>query len=271
MGIENMLIKQYRDNLDFLIGLKNYVGNIDNRIHDSAMVLIIDYLKAMHPEIKNENWNVKMGSQTGTDIEGFVDGKQKVIGELKTTKPCGTFDFGAQQKLTILKDLQFLESASVENKYFFVIDSESFDIIKDKYQKKFPTLKIINILSLDKDNTVVSNDMVIDELDHIEKTSIISNNDWDIEIKLTEGPINGFFFNIPQKYQHFIQEGEIIIINDLNEKMYCNTVASMGKSRISKNLNNWYKAKKFQPGDKFYLKKVDERKFKVVGIKSATI
>ena len=256
MNTEGILMKQYRENLDFLIGLKNFIGNIDNRIHDSAMVLVSDYLKAKHPKIKNDDWNFKMGSQIGTDIEGIVDGGQKVIGELKTTKPYGLTDFGAKQKEMILKDLERLESANVKNKYFFVIDSDSFNILKDKYQKKFPNVKIVNILKPEKGDSITPKDTLM-------------GNGGDVEIKLTEGPIKGYFFNIPKKYQHLIQEGNIEIINDLGETMYCNTVPSMGKCRIAKNLNNWYKMKMFQPGDRFYLKKFGDKKFKVVSVKRA--
>lgn len=267
MNTEDMLMKQYRENLGFLIGLKNFIGNINNRIHDSAMVLVRDYLKAKHPEIKNEDWNFKIGSQSGIDIEGIIDGRPKVIGELKTTKPYGSTDFGAQQKTTISKDFERLESAYVENKYFFVIDSESFNILMGKYQKKFPSVKIVNILKQGEEGSITTKNMSIEETNHIEETFTVSDNEWDIEIKLTEGPIDGYFFNIPTKYQHLIQEGDIDIINDISETMHCNTVTSMGKGRITKNLNNWYKMKKFQPDDKFYLKKLDDKQFRVVSIK----
>ena len=125
----------------------------------------------------------------------------------------------------------------------------------------------MNILKQGEEGSVTTKNMSIEETNHIEETFIVSDNEWDIEIRLTEGPINGYFFNIPTKYQHIIQEGNIDIINDIGETMHCNTVPSMGKGRITKNLNNWYKMKKFQPDDIFYLKKLDDKQFRVVSIK----
>lgn len=267
MVSNSLLIKQYRKNFEFLIGLKNFIGNIDNRIHDSAMVLVEDFLKVTHPEI--EDWDFKMGSQNGLDIEGSIDGIHRVIGELKTTKPYGTTDFGAQQKATILNDLERLESNDIEYKYFFVIDSNSLDILLKKYHDKFPTVNMVNILNIENENLNTQGENKNKDKTNIEDVVPIMNNEFDIEIKLTEGPINGYFFNIPKKYQHLIQEGNIEIINDLGDKMYCNTPKSMGKSRISKDLNDWYNMKKFQPNDMFYLKKLEDRKFKVVSIKRA--
>lgn len=264
MKISDKLMKQYRENLDYLIQIKRTIGNINNRIHSSAIQLAELYLIDKFPEV--ESWESKEGSESGIDIVGKKDGKPFVIGELKTTYPYGQTDFGAQQKNTIKKDLQRLEDAYVPHKYFFIINKESFDILHKKYQDSFPSVKIVNILEPEVEfktpEKFGEKSLRDKELQPFESTA----KDWDIEVKLTAGPLNGGFFNISTKYHHLIEEGNIDIINDEGGLMHCNTVQSMGKGRVTKNLKPWFKMKKFKPDDKFFLKKIGHQKFKVVGI-----
>ena len=263
MPIYEELYNQYKKNLEYLIRIKGIIGNLDNEIHTSAMQLIKIYLKEQHPEI--QDWEFKEGGQAGIDIEGKKDNKLMVIGELKTTNPYLENDFGAAQKKNIIKDLERLENAYLPYKYFFIVNKESFSILHERYRKIFPSVKIINIMDPEMEyskNETVNTTYVKNKQNNISKPSV----EWDVEVKLTQGPITGGFFNISTKYQHLIEEGDINIINDEGAVMHCHTVQSMGTSRIARNLNIWFKKKRFQPGDKFFLKKIGQQKFEVVSI-----
>ena len=73
MKISDKLMKQYRENLDYLIQIKRTIGNINNRIHSSAIQLVELYLLDKFPEI--ENLESKGGSESGIDIVGKKDEK----------------------------------------------------------------------------------------------------------------------------------------------------------------------------------------------------
>ena len=125
--------------LSKLIELKGILGNIDNDIHFLASFMANSFLKEEHGiEIDLD----KPEGQSGLDIE-----VEDIAGEIKTTIPYHDKDFGANQKTHILKDLERLELSSANYKYFFVIDSRTEKILKQKYSKKYPSVRIINLLT----------------------------------------------------------------------------------------------------------------------------
>ena len=80
----------------------------------------------------------------GLDIE-----ESNIVGEIKTTIPYLAKDFGAKQKEGVERDLSRLEKLKVRKKIFFVIHEKTEQILRAKYEKKYPSVEIINLLKVD--------------------------------------------------------------------------------------------------------------------------
>lgn len=129
-NIQNMLRK--------FLELKAIMKNIDNNVHFLVSIAANSYLKEKHGiEIDLE----KAPGEGGLDIE-----VRDIVGEIKTTVPCGNGDFGAAQKDHIKSDLERLELSFAKYKYFFVIDREAERILRRKYGSKYPSVTIVNLL-----------------------------------------------------------------------------------------------------------------------------
>jgi hypothetical protein len=123
--------------LSKLIKLKKILGNLDNDIHFLASFMANSYLKEKHGlEIDLS----KPEGKSGLDIE-----VGDIAGEIKTTFPYYDKDFGANQRKNIIKDIERLELSPAKYKYFFVIDNKTERILRQRYCKKYPSVKIINL------------------------------------------------------------------------------------------------------------------------------
>jgi len=127
-----------RTALSKFLELKKHMGNIDNDIHFLASCLANLFLSKKHGVTINLG---KAVGSSGLDIE-----LETIVAEIKTTIPYLENDFGAAQKREIKKDLERLENAKTEYKYFFVIDSKTERILGQKYSKRYPSVRIVNLL-----------------------------------------------------------------------------------------------------------------------------
>jgi hypothetical protein len=117
---------------------KEVVGNIGNDIHYLALHLANSFLKEKHGAIVDFS---KPPGSAGLDIE-----LDDIVAEIKTTIPHLPNDFGAAQKREIKKDLERLEFSSEKNKYFFIVDNHAERILRAKYARDYPSVKIVNLL-----------------------------------------------------------------------------------------------------------------------------
>ena len=118
--------------------LKEIFGNMGNDIHYLALHLANTFLR------KNHHAAVDFGKPAGSaglDIE-----LEDIVGEIKTTIPHLSHDFGAAQKREITKDLDRLETSSAKYKYFFVVNHKTEQIVKAKYIRNYPSVKVVNLL-----------------------------------------------------------------------------------------------------------------------------
>lgn len=127
-----------RTALSKFLELKKHIGNIGNDIHFLASYLANSFLSKRH------NVTIDLGKAVGSsglDIE-----LETIVAEIKTTIPYLENDFGAAQKREIKKDLERLDDTRAEYKYFFVIDDGTERILRQKYSKNYPSVKIVNLL-----------------------------------------------------------------------------------------------------------------------------
>lgn len=119
--------------------LKEIIGNINMDIHFLASYLANSFLTKRHGVTIDM---AKAVGSSGMDIE-----LEQVVAEIKTTVPYLEDDFGAKQKETIRKDLERLENADKKHKYFLLTDDKTEQILKRKYSKHYPSVKIVNLLN----------------------------------------------------------------------------------------------------------------------------
>ena len=117
---------------------KEVVGNMGNDIHYLSLHLANSFLEEKHGV--SVDFSKPPGS-AGLDIE-----LEEIVGEIKTTIPHLSHDFGAAQKREIKKDLERLELSSEKHKYFFIVDNHTERILKSKYARDYPSVKVVNLL-----------------------------------------------------------------------------------------------------------------------------
>jgi len=120
--------------------LKEHIGNIGNDLHFLASCLASSFLKERHHVTIDLT---KAAGRAGLDIKS-----EEIVAEIKTTIPYLENDFGAAQKREIRKDLERLENSPEKHKYFFVVDDRTERILRHKYSKNYPSVKIVNLLNV---------------------------------------------------------------------------------------------------------------------------
>src|SRR5271166_4986649 len=79
----------------------------------------------------------------GLDIdEQTIDGR-RVVAEIKTTTPYSLTDLGSQQRASFVGDFKKLNAAAADLKFFFVTDRSSFELMRMKYARQIPGVRIV--------------------------------------------------------------------------------------------------------------------------------
>lgn len=132
--------------LNYLIGVKIALGNLNNDLSFIGTLLIKTYL---HRRFRVTNFDAaeKPQGAPGIDIECRTTDGKTIIGELKTTKPYQP-GFGAAQRTSILKDLTRLVNTPADYRFMFVIDPDAFLALCNKnFAAKAIGVEIIDLLT----------------------------------------------------------------------------------------------------------------------------
>lgn len=136
--------------LDYLTRFKDGLGNLNNNIGFFATLLAKEYLVktlAIPPFDAAD----KAQGAPGLDIDLRTANGRRVIAEIKTTHPYKLDDLGSKQLETFKKDAERLRSESADHKFFFLTDSETFDIMKKpRYRELFHGIRVILLPSGDE-------------------------------------------------------------------------------------------------------------------------
>jgi len=126
-----------------LMGLKSIQGKIHN---DSSFIATLSAKKFLCAKYKEINFDAtdKAQGAPGLDIDFRTKDDSRIIGEIKTTFPYKKHDFGANQQDNIMNDLRKLQSENADEKYFFLTENESFNILKkDKYKDYLNGISVV--------------------------------------------------------------------------------------------------------------------------------
>ncbi|MCM3390240.1 hypothetical protein M3649_19260 [Ureibacillus chungkukjangi] len=125
-------------------GFRRIIGNIDNDLSFLGCLLIKEFLIERH-SCSALNMALKPQGSPGLDIDEKTRDGKRIIGELKTTYPYQENNLGANQKVNFIKDFEKLQQNDADYKYFFVTESKTFEIVRNKYSQY---LKGINLVLL---------------------------------------------------------------------------------------------------------------------------
>lgn len=112
---------------EMLAELKQIQGNASNDISFVATLLAkqylasrfgVDFCAAEKPQ-----------GAPGIDIDIATAAGERIVGEIKTTVPYQTVDFGAQQAAMFKKDFVKLANADAAHKFMFVTERKTFEVL----------------------------------------------------------------------------------------------------------------------------------------------
>jgi hypothetical protein len=131
--------------LSHLCKMKALLGNVNNDVSFLATLIVKRYL--------SERFGIEFDAAAkaqgapGIDIEAKTKDGQSVVGELKTTTPYQP-GFGAQQKVSIRKDLARLANHSADHRIMFVIDADTYRTICTKiFSSTAPGVEIVDLVT----------------------------------------------------------------------------------------------------------------------------
>jgi hypothetical protein len=129
---------------DFLSRMRAIQGNTSNDYSFLACILAKRWL-AERFDIGDFDAAAKPQGAPGLDIDLLTRDGKRIVGEIKTTVPYSgaKHDLGAQQKASFQKDFSKLNRAEADYKFFFVTDTATFDIVRQRYAQEIPGVEIV--------------------------------------------------------------------------------------------------------------------------------
>ena len=88
---------------------------------------------------------MKLGSDSGVDIVGYLNYKETVVGEVKSTIPYGGNRLGAAQAKSIKHDLDKMKGYPNSSKYFFILDNMAKTAVLHSFQDELEDIKVLAI------------------------------------------------------------------------------------------------------------------------------
>jgi hypothetical protein len=136
--------KKLLEEINSDISKKKELSGINNKIHSNAVKLAANYLKNIHQDM--QRWETKLGPEPGVDIVGYLNDKETVVGEVKTTIPLkGGNRLGGAQAESIKRDLDKMKWYTDSSKYFFILDNIAKIAVLHSFQNELEDIKVLVI------------------------------------------------------------------------------------------------------------------------------
>lgn len=136
-----------RDWYSFLAAFKAIQGNLNNDISFVATFMTKEFL-CQRFDIHSFDAAGKAQGAPGLDIDVRTEDGLRVIAEIKTTYPYRSDDLGAQQKASFRRDFGKLNSTDADEKFFFVTEQRTFDLMRrEKYKSQVPGVHIVLLIT----------------------------------------------------------------------------------------------------------------------------
>ena len=140
----------YRDDLRFLLRLKEAVGILHNRIHDNLARTAIEHFKEKYPDW---NFTYTNAGAAGIDVKGSdISATVKLVAEVKTSLPDAKGRIRAPQTGAIRNDLQRLRDYPGDVvRYLVLLSPVTVEAVRHQLDtdKDFPGVRLFNALDDD--------------------------------------------------------------------------------------------------------------------------
>ena len=128
---------------NFLAKYKSIQGNLYNDISFIATLMAKELLCMRYKTFSFDAAGKAQGAP-GLDIDVHTKDGLRIIAEIKTTYPYKSDDLGAQQKASFKRDFDKLNSTDADEKFFFVTEQRTFDLmLKPEYKSQIPEVQIV--------------------------------------------------------------------------------------------------------------------------------
>lgn len=156
---------------NYLDKLRSTQGNINNDISLIATLLSKEYIVKTHGGQWSFDAAEKKQGANGLDIDIQYDKQERLVAEIKTTVPYHQHDFGAAQRESIQRDIDKLNNASAQYKYFFVTNLRAYEILqKESYKNR---MKNITLVLLTNESSEQNNNIDEPEIDQSNEFKVI--------------------------------------------------------------------------------------------------
>ena len=125
---------------------KRIQGNLSNTLGYLTTLLAKQFLSESF-DIGTFDAAEKAQGAVGPDIDITLSDGQRIIAEIKTTSPYHAHDFGANQRKEILRDCEKLGQCGAEHRFFFVTDSDAFELLATNYRERLAGVTLVNLVT----------------------------------------------------------------------------------------------------------------------------
>lgn len=268
-----------RNQLTFLIQVKDSMKDLDDRIRGSSLFLALKALQERHQEITS--WDM-VDKPDEALIRGSVDGFDVVIGKVRTLSLHGKSSLGGRQYDSMKKIIESLGTSPVEYRYLFLLDPWTVDVIRETF--KSDNVTIMPLLEQDLSPVIRTTaapgqegapmiraepmQQMVEEV--ITKDANIPD-EMVMVSPISRTSIRQGFLYIPKDKGEMLKSGpvKVWIRKDASLDSKC-MISQTGGVRIGGGLTKWFRGLGLAAGDELVMGIVDESSVLVLMIRRKT-
>ena len=270
---------EMRDQLKFLVQMKDSLKELDDRIRGTSLFLALEDLRERHSDI--EHWEMNDRPDESLII-GKIGDKIEAIGRVRTISLRGKSTLGGRQQDSMKRNLKDLESKVGNFKYLFLLDPWTVQVVNDQFPESnisiMPLLRrdIAAVVRRSAGGVGISQVNSISEPKEQMVEEVITKDDDIPDENIIVSPISrtsirqGFLY-IPKDKGKKLEEGpvKVWIRKDASLESKC-MISQTGGVRIGGGLTKWFRALGIQPGDEMVLGILDESSLLVLMVRRKT-
>jgi len=276
MKPEELSFEEMRNQLTFMVRLKESTKDLDTRIRTTAMYLASVELEQKHRDV--EEWLIEERPDEST-IRGTIGGRLSVVAKVKTMDLQGKATMGGRQTDSMKRAAEQLAGEKAAVAYIYLLDPWTVSVVKDSVKdtkvRIMPLLKdAVTPMVRSPSSTRDEGSAQAHEMTTVNTVEDIITRDESVpQDRLIVSPISrtsirqGFLY-IPKEKGELINEGpiNIWIRKDASIESRC-MVSQTGGIRIGGNLTKWFKSAGLQPNDELVLSAKEDGSLLVMSIK----
>jgi hypothetical protein len=276
MKPESLLYDEMKNSLAFLLGLKESVKDLDDRIRSTALYLASMDLATRHGDV--EVWDLEEGPEESM-VRGTTGGTLIVLAKIKTMGLQGKATMGGRQGESMKRAAEQLKADGAKSSYIYLLDPWTVNVVREALKEGGITFRPLLQAPVRQAREAVAEPKARPHPKDDEAPSLIEEvitKDESIPSeRIIVSPVSrtslrqGFLY-IPKEKGELIKEGAIVIWirKDASIESRC-MVSQTGGIRIGGNLTKWFKSVGMQADDELIMAAQSDGSLLVMSIKRA--